>query len=275
MQPHTASFSPASAHHAPRPLTLITGSSRGLGEALAAECLRAGHMVIGIARRHSAALDALATHLSAPLFQWRHDLADPQAAGWALREWLQAQAPTRFASASLINNAGLLAPPGAVAESDPADLARVLRVGLEAPVLLTQQFLAGTAGWPGPRRVLNISSGLGRRAAAGNAAYSAAKAGLDHFTRVVALEEAARPHGARLVSLAPGVIDTDMQVQLRGSDPARFGDQPLFAALHAEGRLVSATDTALRVLAWLARPDFGQVPVADVRNPGPAVASAT
>ena len=67
-----------------------------------------------------------------------------------------------------------------------------------------------------------MSSGLGRRAMAGSAAYCAQKAGLDHFARALALEEQARPHGARVASVAPGIIDTDMQKQLRGADPQRF-----------------------------------------------------
>jgi len=59
--------------------------------------------------------------------------------------------------------------------------------------------------------VLNISSGLGRRAMAGQASYLRVEGGLDHLTRALALDEARRPNGAKLVSLAPGVIDTEMQ----------------------------------------------------------------
>ena len=58
-------------------------------------------------------------------------------------------------------------------------------------VLLSAAFVAATRGWTGSRRVLNISSGLGRRAMASSAAYCAVKAGMDHFSRAVALEEAA------------------------------------------------------------------------------------
>ena len=103
---------------------------------------------------------------------------------------------------------------------------------------------------------------------ASQAAYCAAKAGMDHFTRCVALEEAQAPNGARLCSLAPGVIDTDMQVQLRGADAAAFPDRANFEALKAGGQLTSPEEAARRVLAWLARPDFGAEPVADVRDVG-------
>ncbi|HMR70584.1 MAG TPA: short-chain dehydrogenase, partial [Rubrivivax sp.] len=68
------------------------------------------------------------------------------------------------------------------------------------------------------------------------------------------------------VSLAPGVIDTDMQVQLRGADRTRFPDGAMFEALQTEGRLATPEEAARRVLAFLAREDFGTEPVADVRG---------
>ena len=131
---------------------------------------------------------------------------------------------------------------------------------------LTGLFLRGTQDWSAQRKVLNISSGLGRRAMAGSAAYCAAKAGLDHFTRAVALEQAALPNGARLVSMAPGVVDTDMQQQLRGADPAAFPDQGRFQALWDQGQLVTPEATARQLLARLERPDFGSEPIGDVRE---------
>ena len=139
-------------------------------------------------------------------------------------------------------------------------LADALRVDLEAPMLLTAAFLRATAAWPVPRKVLNISSGLGRRPMASQAAYCAAKAGMDHFTRCVALEEARERNGAKVCSLAPGVIDTDMQVQLRGADPTAFPDRDRFAGLKVAGQLSTPSEAATRVLAYLARPDFGAEP---------------
>src|SRR5205814_8638693 len=112
------------------------------------------------------------------------------------------------------------------------------------PLLLTSAFLRATEGWRAQRRVLNISSGLGRRAMASQALYCAAKAGMDHFTRCIALEEAQRPNGAKVCSLAPGVIDTDMQVHLRSSDPVEFPDSGYFAGLKEQGTLVSPEEAA-------------------------------
>jgi NAD(P)-dependent dehydrogenase (short-subunit alcohol dehydrogenase family) len=101
---------------------------------------------------------------------------------------------------------------------------------------------------------------------ASQSAYCAAKAGMDHFTRCLALDEALKSRGAKVCSLAPGVIDTDMQVQLRSTDDALFPDRQGFAGLHLGGQLTSPDEAARRVLAYLARADFGQNPVADVRE---------
>lgn len=247
-------------------LTFLTGSSRGMGLAMAQQLLAPNRLLVCMARHTSCALAANAADQGADLAQWTLDLAQSEAAAARLRDWLQAQSADRFASATLINNAGTIPPIAPLSASDPAALAQALRVGLEAPLLLTAAFLGATERWGVPRKVLNISSGLGRRAMASQAAYCAAKAGMDHFTRCLALDEAHKAHGARVCSLAPGVIDTDMQAQLRSAGAAQFPDVHNFAQLKAGGQLTSPADAAARVLAWLERPDFGAEPVADVRD---------
>ena len=251
-------------------LFILTGASRGMGLAMAQQLLQPGHTLICMARNSNSQLTA-AVPAGAMLEQWTVDLSEPAPAAQQLHAWLAGQSAGRYASATLINNAGVIpriAPLSACASAqDMADQARALRVGLEAPMLLTAAFLDATRAWRGQRRVLNISSGLGRRPMASQAAYCAAKAGLDLFTRCVALDEAGQPNGARVCSLAPGVIDTDMQVHLRGADAAAFPDRANFEQLKTAGQLASPEAAARRVLAYLQRPDFGHNPVADVRDP--------
>ncbi len=255
----------------PRHLTVLTGASRGLGLALAQALLAPDHILLCLSRHASDDLARAASTRGAHLEQWVQDLSEPAEAAERLQRWLHSLDAFDLASATLINNAGMIPPIAPLHESPPAALAQALRVGLEAPMQLTAAFLRQTqawvdGGWSGPRRVLQISSGLGRRAMASQAPYCAAKAGLDHFSRCVALEQATQPQGARIVSLAPGVIDTDMQVQLRGADPARFPDRERFVDLQRQGLLTSPAQAAQQVLACLARPDFGAQPVADVRD---------
>ncbi len=252
-------------------LFIITGASRGLGLALAQALLSPNHRVLGISRQSNDALKAAAHAQAAPLTQWTLDLADAEAAALALQVWLSGLKPDDFASATLINNAGVIPTIAPLSGSQPNEVARALRVGLEAPMLLTHAFLNATlgwvnAGWRGPRKVLNISSGLGRRPMASQAPYCAAKAGMDHFSRCVALDEAQHEHGARIVSLAPGVIDTDMQVHLRGADAAQFPDRSRFVSLHTDGALSSCEDAAARLVRYLNQADFGTTVVDDLRH---------
>ena len=247
-------------------LYILTGASRGMGLAMAQQLLQPGHQLLCLSRQVNEALAAEAEAKGVPLEQWSVDLMDAPAAAQQLAQWLATQAPHAFSAATLINNAGVIPSIVPLSQVEAADLARAMRVGLEAPMALTAAFLGGTASWSGPRRVLNISSGLGRRAMASQAPYCAAKAGMDQFTRCVALDEARQPNGAKVCSLAPGVIDTDMQVQLRAADASAFPDQAGFASLKAGGQLTSTSEAATRVLAYLARTDFGANPVADVRD---------
>lgn len=249
-----------------RKLIILTGASRGLGAAMARQLLAADTHLLTVSRHPDPALADAAKASGATLEQWALDLGHDIGSSARLETWLHQHAASQFLSATLINNAGLLGRVGPIDDSDPEELAAVLRVGLEAPLLLTSAFLRATRGWPIDKRVLNVSSGAGRRAIAGWSAYCAVKAGLDHFSRVTALDEQHRTNPARIVSLAPGVIDTDMQGQIRAADPAGFPDKARFEELKATGQLSTPEAAAKRVLAHLARPDFGTEPVADARD---------
>lgn len=256
--------------NAMRSLTIFTGASRGLGAALAEQLLQPGATLLGLSRRVNPALAALAAERGATVEQWPIDLADPVGAAARVDAWLGAQDAEAFDGATLINNAAMLTAIGPLDDADIGEQSRALRVGLEAPLLLTAAFLRRTRGWRARRagrvKVLNISSGLGRFAMASQANYCAVKAGLDHFSRAVALDQAHAPHPARIVSLAPGVIDTDMQAHLRGGAAERFPDRDRFVGMQTGGQLDAPATAAAKVLAYLQRGDFGDKPVADVRD---------
>ena len=138
-------------------------------------------------------------------------------------------------------------------------------------MLLGGAFLRATqawvdAGWQGERKLLNISSGLGRRPMASRSPYCAAKGRAGPFQPLRRARTGRAPHGARVVSLAPGVIATGMQEQMRAADPQRFPDRERFVGLQQRGLLASPEQAAAQVLAWLERPDFGDPVVADVRD---------
>jgi benzil reductase ((S)-benzoin forming) len=247
-------------------LTIITGASRGMGLALAQQLAVPGHTLLCISRHANPALQQLATSHNMALTQWEADLSDAAPTAQKLATWLSGKAQD-FASVTLVNNAGMIPAIAPLSDVPASDISAAMRVGVEAPMLLTSAFLRATAAWTMPKKVLNISSGLGRRAMASQAGYCAAKAAMDHFTRCVALEEALKPQGAKVCSLAPGVIDTDMQVQLRAAPGSSFPDKANFVGMKQSGALSSPQDAAGRLVAYMARKDFGSNPVGDVRDP--------
>jgi NAD(P)-dependent dehydrogenase (short-subunit alcohol dehydrogenase family) len=247
----------------PDTLVILTGASRGLGHGVAVQYLQGGAHVLGLSRRPAVDLEGVAAGGGGRVEQWAADLESPLPIAERLGAWLAAIG-TPPARVRLIHNAALLSAPGTLGEADAAETARSLRVGLEAPLALTATFLRATGAWTGSnRRVLFVSSGLGRRPMVGSVAYCAQKAGLDHAARALALEEAARPNGARVAAVAPGVIDTDMQAQLRGTD---FPERERFAELHRSGSLDSPAQAAAKLIALLERADYGANPVTDVRG---------
>ena len=168
-------------------ITILTGASRGMGLAMAKQLCHADQWVLCISRGQSDELTAIASKQGAHLVQWQADLAQPAAVAEKLSHCLDALNPEEFASATLINNAGAIGHLGPVDEAPLDSLLQGLAINLQAPVLLSAVFLKHTRQWQMPRKILNISSGLGRRPMAASALYCAGKAGLDHFTRCLAL----------------------------------------------------------------------------------------
>jgi benzil reductase ((S)-benzoin forming) len=210
-------------------LYIVTGTRRGLGEALA--------------RRIAAEKQNELIALSRP----EVDLADPAALGRAFDAIEPRIAAGRYEKAVLINNAGIVEPVAPLERADPADIERNLAVNLVAPMILMRRFLAATTH-VALRRVINISSGAGRRPISGWSAYCAAKAGLDMATRVVALEAQSRGLAIEAVSLAPGVIDTGMQSTVRSASSEDFADVERFRQMKSEGVLRAADDVAREIL---------------------------
>ncbi|HUP30609.1 MAG TPA: SDR family NAD(P)-dependent oxidoreductase [Usitatibacter sp.] len=232
-------------------LYVVTGTTQGLGAALAARLAAMPGTELVTLSRSRATLVA--------------DLADLEAVERAGDELGALVAGKRYGKAVLINNAGVIDPVGPLDEADPGDITRNLTVNLLAPMLLMRSFLRATAAVP-LRRIINISSGAGRRAIFGWSAYCAAKAGIDMASRTVALECQSRGLAVEVTSLAPGVIDTAMQGTVRAASAEDFIDVERFRQMKAEGQLRRADDVAADILRLEAAGRLGAEAVQDLRE---------
>jgi len=116
-----------------RHLFILTGASRGMGLAIAQALLRPEHTLLCISRHANGTLAAQATAAGAGLTQWPLDLANAVGAAERLQAWLGEQPAAQFASATLINNAGVVPAPGPLQSATAAELSNALRVSWRPP----------------------------------------------------------------------------------------------------------------------------------------------
>lgn len=250
-------------------IAVVTGHTQGLGEALAAALMERNIPVLGLARR---SVPALAARFGPLLRECQVDLSDSAAlAAWlatpALRDYLDAATLVL-----LFNNAGTVEPVGALHDQDPLAVARAVALNVAAPLMLAAAVVA--AAPLAERRIVHVSSGAARNAYTGWSVYGATKAALDHHARSVALDYPMPPRGrddsapgVRICSLAPGVIDTAMQAQIRATPESRFPQRERFTALQKDGALTSPQQCAAGVIDYVLGQHFGREPVDDLRAP--------
>ena len=245
---------------------IVTGASRGLGLTLASALCQPDNHVVAIARSANPVLDEVASRNGSSLTWVETDLAHSQHLEHDIALLLELCQSIPCEHMWLINNAGTVHPVAPAGEYPAIALQHALSLNLLAPMILTGAFLHATRGRVADRRILNISSGAAHNAYEGWSVYCASKAALDHYTRVVAQEQARLPDGARIAAIAPGVMDTDMQSELRAVSHTVFPAHKRFVELKASGGLADTGSVAQALLAQLSADTFGQVPVFDIRD---------
>ncbi len=234
---------------------IITGASKGIGHALATILESEGHKVLRIARSNPNNLPDL----------MQLDITDGSAPA-AVIHWLQSYLPTAT-EITLINNAGMIGPIEQVGALDPAHTQAAIALNITAPINLTNAFTALVQDLPILKNIINISSGAGRHVYSGWSIYCTTKAAIDQFSRAFHVEQQNKAHPIYISSLAPGVIDTDMQVEIRASQKSAFPSIDRFVDLKASGNLLSPHESATMIINYLNSPLMkGDNPIADVRD---------
>jgi len=242
---------------------IITGCSRGLGLAITQNLLARGARVIGIARQAPTKL----TQAPATLFSFiRADLSQSGELDQLMTRALALVSDQPREQLCLINNAGVVTPIAQAGHYSAHEVEHALAINLIAPIMLCNALLQQAHPSNGELRLLNISSGAAQSVYSGWGVYGASKAGLDHFSRHVALEQTTSSHPARIAALYPGVVDTEMQASIRASSPADFPLKPRFDALERDGELSSPAAAAEAILNYLHDSAFGTQPVVDIRT---------
>jgi NAD(P)-dependent dehydrogenase (short-subunit alcohol dehydrogenase family) len=234
-------------------VAIITGAGRGIGRATALALAGAGADVVIVARSRRA-IEAVAEEVRASGGQALAvpaDVSDPASVDLMVVQTLRASGRIDI----LINNAGVLAPIGMTWEVPPFIWQRNININLGGVFLCAQAVLPHMIHQDPADdvrgKIINVSSGAADQVVIGWSAYCAAKAGVDHFTRVLAAE--VESYGITVNSAYPGVVDTQMQSEIRSTSPERFPERGRFERFYQMGQL-RPPEEAARFLLWLASP---------------------
>lgn len=216
-------------------VVLVTGGRTGIGRAIAVQLRKEGACVVTAQRQPDAEFDGI-----------KADFADPDAATFVIDEVIKRHGQMNI----LINNAGLMMEE-TVEESSLDSWQRTLNVNLTAPFLLIKHAMPHLKGGGA---IVNIGSIEGLGANPRHPAYCASKAGLHGLTRAVAIDHGSE--GVRCNAVAPGWIDTDLNLEFIKSMPDAEDFREKIASIHPVRRTGTAAEVAALV-AFLASEDAG------------------
>lgn len=212
-------------------LFIISGTSRGLGKALAEQLLEKGANVFGISRSQSIEHPSY-THINLDLS--------------SIEELKNLHFPdfSPYSSLALINNAGTLGEVSHFNDLSEDDIISTTHLNFLAPLLLCKRFFEHKSNGSAVKYVLNIGTGAATSPIDGWSLYCSTKAGLLMFTKVIHEELKIKNGNCKILDLAPGIIDTDMQQNIRNTDPQNFSNVERFRDYYRNGDLQSAEQTA-------------------------------
>lgn len=219
---------------------IITGVSRGLGEALAARLLSLEWTVVGVGRKSAA-------RLRGDHYRFVEvDLADTHTIEAKLSEPFADIARSRPSTVICINNAAVAGPIGVGGRVHHAGVATSFAINLVAPTVIAHLFSRIFTDAAQDRRIVNVSSGAAQSPLPGSAVYCTSKAGLEMLTRTLAAEQG--PDGIRVVSLRPGIIDTEMQAFMRSHGDDVLPTAAMFKGFHEQRQLVAPDVAAAKIV---------------------------
>ncbi len=225
-------------------LYIITGTSKGIGAAIAKELDQPSHHIIGISRTPNPDFSDRFEHKY-------FDLVDYAALPGLVVDIFFSLDQTEYASITLINNAGIIEPINTVDRCEANDFFESITINLLVPMILSSEFAKHLQEYTGVKRILNISSGAAKKPIEGWSSYCTSKTGLNMFTQCFGKEQAHVEDGIQVISMAPGVIDTPMQETIRGASKEVFPGIDRFLDLKENNALTSPSDVAKRIVDFL------------------------
>ena len=194
-------------------LIIITGVSRGLGQAMTEGFIQLGHTVLGCARSQTA-VEELNQKFGSPHQFTALDVAnEEQVQTWAKQVLSDYGAPNL-----LINNAAIINDLAPLWQIPSQDFSHLIDVNIKGVANVIRHFVPAMIE-KGSGIIVNLSSGWGRSTSPQVSSYCASKWAIEGLTRSLAQE---LPNGMAAIPLSPGIIHTEMLEVCYGEDAANY-----------------------------------------------------
>ncbi len=232
----------------------ITGTSSGIGKALAEQALQIEESIVfGFSRTCSI------KHAN-----YKHIAIDLGNVDEVLK--LNFEKHSDAYKVVLINNAGIVGEVKPIGKQANESIVNVFNLNTICPVILTNKLLQTYEGIDVSIVIVNISSGAARHPIESWTPYCASKAAIDMFSQVLQAENVYDTKKIRAFSIAPGIVDTNMQQQVRTSKPKDFPHLDKFIDYKNKGQLVLPEVVAQKILTIVENPEDHQNVLLDVRQ---------
>jgi benzil reductase ((S)-benzoin forming) len=186
---------------------IITGTSKGLGEAIANQLIiEENNRVYCLSRSINENLLKKAKECHSIVEYFKLDITNINEVEEVVSRILQSIEMQPTDSITLINNAGVIEPITTVGNMLAEDLNVNVVTNLLAPMVITNVFLNKTEYVEAEKCIVNVSSGAANRAISGWSSYCSTKAGLDMFTKTVGLEQQQKQFPTTVISFSPGIM---------------------------------------------------------------------
>lgn len=238
-------------------IAIITGGSRGIGKALAEKYSSENYTVFSLSR--SIVDIENVTQISV-------DLSDLQATKNNFSMLLDELKKLEISSLTLINNAGRLGEIANLEALTAEGIAQTIQLNTTTPLILSGMFIKFAKNYSGHKYIINISSGAGVNPYQGWSVYCTSKASIDMITKVIAKEQNDLKNGVKCFGIRPGVVDTEMQNEIRKTDEVNFKSKQRFVHLKKNNELFSPKFVANTIFNVVKNNDINSGETIDIRN---------
>lgn len=239
-------------------ILIITGGSKGLGLGLAKEYHSNGYRVISISRSKINKFYSVE--------QYQCDVNNVSQIEETMSEIFSHLDKSQTFTITFINNAGNLGTVNTLEHINSSEISYTIGVNLVAPLVMTSLFIKYTKGWNAKKQIFNISSGAAVNAYESWGMYCSSKAGIDMMTKVVSKEQKDIKNGVSVVSIYPGIVDTDMQALARNTPKENFKSVQRFIDFYEHGDLFSPKQVAEKIYTLDSSGELKNGRIVDVRN---------